>query len=462
VEQLHGDILVVGLGTSGEAAARYCVQRAANGDPVTVTVIDSSDSDTLRVRAQHLAEAGASVCLSASHVAGSYDLAIASPGIPPHAALMGEVREAAVEVISELEFAYRRSDSPWLAVTGTNGKTTVTSLLGHLLQTAGVSATVVGNIGTPAISMVDEVGPAGALVAEVSSFQLALVRDFHPRVSVLLNITPDHLDWHGSIERYALDKSRVFARQNTEDTAVIDRDDPGAARMIGAVRSQGVRVVEVSIGSVPEGGAGLAPDGTLTLDTTAGTLRLVHRDELLLKGDHNVSNALAASAAAHAFGATADAIATGLRTFEPIEHRLEPVGVLRGIEYFNDSKATNPDAALKALAALAGRDLLMLLGGRNKGAHFGELGRAMARAGARAIVFGEAAEEIAGDLQATGVAFERADRLADAVRMAAGLAKSGGAVVLSPACASFDEFSGYAERGSVFRRLVNEMAEGDV
>ncbi|MDF1542545.1 MAG: UDP-N-acetylmuramoyl-L-alanine--D-glutamate ligase [Anaerosomatales bacterium] len=462
MEQLHGDILVVGLGASGEAAATYCLQRAANGDPVTVTVIDSGDSDTLWARAQRLGELGASVHLGAAHVAGSYDLAIASPGIPPHAALMGEVREAAVEVISELEFAYRRSDASWLAVTGTNGKTTVTSLLGHLLQAAGVSATVVGNIGTPAISMVDEAGPAGALVAEVSSFQLALTRDFHPRVSVLLNITPDHLDWHGDLETYARDKARVFARQNGEDTAIIDRDDSGAALMIEEVRSQGVRVVEVSIGSIPAGGAGLAPDGTLTLDTVAGGLGLVHRDDLLIKGDHNVSNALAASAAAHAFGAPTDAIAAGLRTFEPIEHRLEPVGVLRGVEYFNDSKATNPDAALKALGALVERDVVMLLGGRNKGAHFGELGRAMARAGARAIVFGEAAEQIAGDLQASGVAFERAGRLPDAVRMAAALARPGGAVVLSPACASFDEFSGYAERGSVFRRLVCEMAEGEV
>lgn len=462
MEQLHGDILVVGLGASGEAAATYCTQRAAKGDPVTVTVIDSGDSDVLRLRARHLAELGADVRLGASSLTGSYNLAIASPGIPPHTVLMGEVRAAATEVISELEFAYRRSNCPWLAVTGTNGKTTVTSLLGHLLRAAGVSATVVGNIGTPAIGMVDAVGPEDALVAEVSSFQLALTRDFHPRVSVLLNITPDHLDWHGDIETYTLDKARVFAQQDADDTAIIDRDDPGAARMIEGVRSKGVRVVGVSIESILEGGAGLAPDGTLILNTPAGTLRLVHRDDLLIKGDHNVSNALAASAAAYAFGATADAIAAGLRTFEPIEHRLEPVGVVGGVEYFNDSKATNPDAALKALAALAGRDLLLLLGGRNKGAHFGELGRAMAGVGARAVVFGEAAEEIAGDLQASGASFERADRLSDAVRMAADLARPGGAIVLSPACASFDEFSGYAERGNFFRRFVSEMAEGGV
>lgn len=460
MERLRGDILVAGLGVSGEAAATYCAARAVAGDPVGVTVVDSGDSDGLRAREKRLRALGVDVRLGTSRVSGTYDLAITSPGIPPHAELMGEVRRAAADVISELEFAYRRSECPWLAVTGTNGKTTVASLLGHLLTAAGVSATVVGNIGTPAISAVDGVGPAGALIAEVSSFQLALTERFHPRVAVLLNITPDHLDWHGDIETYALDKARVFAQQDADDTAIIDRDDPGSARLIDVVRSRGVRVVEVSIGCVPDRGAGLSADGMLTLDAGSGAVTLVHRDELLILGDHNVSNALAAAAAAHAFGADPDAISAGLRTFEPIEHRLESVGVVGDVEYFNDSKATNPDAALKALGAFRGRALLMLLGGRNKGNSFAELGRAMAQAGVRAIVFGEAAEEIAGDLEANGVRLERAGGLADALRRAAALADRGSAVVLSPACASFDEFSDYTERGRVFRRLVREIDEG--
>jgi UDP-N-acetylmuramoylalanine--D-glutamate ligase len=459
VEQLQGDILVVGLGVSGEAAAAYCATRAASGDPVRVTVVDSGDSDALEIRAKRLRGLGVDVRLGTSMLCGPFDLAITSPGIPPHAELMAGVRNAAAEVISELEFAYRRSGCQWLAVTGTNGKTTATSLLGHLLSGAGISATVVGNIGTPAISAVDEIGPAGVLVAEVSSFQLALTRRFHPRVAVLLNITPDHLDWHGDIETYAADKARVFARQGADDTAIIDGDDPGAARLIDGVRSRGVRVVEVSIERVPDGGAGLSADGMLTLDATSGPVTLIHRDDLLILGDHNVSNALAAAAAAHAFGAAPGHISAGLRTFEPIEHRLEPVGVLGGVEYFNDSKATNPDAALKALASFPGRPVMMLLGGRNKGSSFSELGGAMARAGARAIVFGEAADQIAGDLGQSGVQFEQAAGLPDAVRTAAALAQPGSAVLLSPACASFDEFSGYAERGRVFRHLVHEIGE---
>jgi UDP-N-acetylmuramoylalanine--D-glutamate ligase len=461
VEQLRGDILIVGLGVSGEAAALYCAERAAAGDPIRTTVIDSGDSVSLREREERLRARGIEVRLGATSISGSFDLAIVSPGVPPHAALMGEVRRAASEVISEIEFAYRRSGIPWLAVTGTNGKTTVTSLLGHLLTCAGVSVTTVGNIGTPAISAVAENGLAGVLVAEVSSFQLALTERFHPRVAVLLNITPDHLDWHGDIETYARDKARIFARQDADDTAIIDADDDGSARLIDTVRARGIRVVEVSLSRVPDRGAGLSAAGVLTLSTASGTMALVHRDELLIRGDHNVSNALAAAAAAHAFGASSDAISVGLRSFEPIEHRLEPVGMVSGVEYFNDSKATNPDAAVKALSAFEARQVIMLLGGRNKGSSFFELGHAMAGVGARAVVFGEAGEELARDLTIAGVGFERAEGLADALRRASELAVPGSAVLLSPACASFDEFSDYAERGRTFRRLVGELAEGD-
>jgi UDP-N-acetylmuramoylalanine--D-glutamate ligase len=460
VEQLRGHILVVGLGVSGEAAAAYCVAHAASGDPVRVTVVDSGDSEALRTRAQRLRDHGAEVRLGTSTVTGAYDLAIVSPGIPPHAEVMSGVRHVAAEVISELEFAYRRSRCQWLAVTGTNGKTTVTSLLGHLLAVAGASASVVGNIGTPAISAVDQAGPSDALVAEVSSFQLALSDRFHPAISVLLNITPDHLDWHGDLETYAADKARVFARQGADDTAIIDGDDPGAARLIDVVRARGVRVVEVSIERVPDAGAGLTPDGELVLDTDSGPLVLDHRDELLILGDHNVSNALAASAAAYAFGAPVDRISAGLRTFEPIEHRLEPIRIVGGIEYVNDSKATNPDATLKALSSFPGRPLTVLVGGRNKGNSFAELGHALAQARARAVVFGEAAGEIARDLEGTGVRFGRAAGLVDALAQAVATAEPGSVVLLSPACASFDEFAGYADRGRAFRRLVHQIDDG--
>lgn len=425
-----------------------------------VTVVDSTVSESLTVRADELRKLGVDVLLECESIPGAFDLAIASPGVPARARIMEQARRTSAEVISEIEFAYRRSEAPWVAVTGTNGKTTVTSLLGHLLTGAGVAASVVGNIGTPAISVVDEVGPAGVIVAEVSSFQLALTTTFAPRVSVLLNVTPDHLDYHGDMEQYAADKGRVFARQGVDDTAIIDRDDPGSAGFIEHVRERGIQVLEVSVHGVPSGGAGLDAGGMLVLDGRDGHAVLVHRDRLLIRGTHNVSNALAAAAAATALGVSVEDIRESLVTFAPIEHRLEPVATVAGVEYFNDSKATNPDATAKALEAFEGRAVTVLLGGRNKGARFRDLGRLLADAGARVVVFGEAADEILADIAPQGVDYKHVSDLAAAVHAAAKQAAEGDAVVLSPACASFDEFSGFAERGRVFRELVFARLEG--
>ncbi len=463
MEPLAGHILVVGLGASGEAAAHYALAGAGAGCGAAVDVVDAADTPALRERASRLRAQGARVTLGTSEAEGSYDLAIVSPGVPPASELFRSAARASGEVVSEVEFAFRRSVSPWLAVTGTNGKTTTTSLLAHLLVSAGVSAYTVGNIGTPAIGIVAEAGPASALVAEVSSFQLALTSAFHPRVSVLLNITPDHLDWHGGLEAYAEDKARIFANQREGDVAVIDVDDPGSAAHVEPVRARGVRVACVSRTRREAGGAWVAADGTLTVDRPSGPLALVHRDELLIGGDHNVSNALAAAAAALAFGADPAAVRHGLRTFQPIEHRLEPVATVAGVEYFNDSKATNPDATVKALTAFDGRPVVVLLGGRNKDNSFAGLARAVRAADARPVVFGEAAEEIARYLAAEGVAFTMAATMTAAVPVATRIAGElpGSAVVLSPACASFDEFGGYAERGRVFKEHVAALARGE-
>ncbi len=462
MEPLSGDILVVGLGASGEAATAYCASAATAGDPVTVTVVDRADDEQVQQRAQRLRPLGVRVLLGVESIDGAYDLAVMSPGVPPHSPLHRAAAAASAEVVSEIEFAFRRSQAPWLAVTGTNGKTTVTSLLGHLLIWGGVSARTVGNIGTPAIEVVGEIGPDGALVAEVSSFQLALTNRFHPRVSVLLNVTPDHLDWHGDMETYTADKVRIFARQGSGDIAVIDADDSGSAAFIEPVRARGVRVIAVSRDRRYAGGAWVDSEGMLVVDGTSGPVRLVSRDELRLHGDHNVSNTLSAAAAALAFGVGPASIRRGLRSFEPIEHRLEPVGTFTGVEYFNDSKATNPDAVIKGLTAFDGRPVVVLLGGRNKGNEFTQLAEVLAAIDAHAVVFGEAAEEIAAYLEAAGVPFEQAFGLADALQIAAGTAsgRPGAAVVLSPACASFDEFADYAERGRAFKSLVSQMVGG--
>jgi UDP-N-acetylmuramoylalanine--D-glutamate ligase len=343
-------------------------------------------------------------------------------------------------------------------VTGTNGKTTTTALVAHLLNCGGIPARAIGNIGAPAIEAVAEAG-AEVFVAEVSSFQLALTEKFHPRVAVLLNVTPDHIDWHGSLERYALDKTRVFTNLGPDDTAVVDVDDAGSAPYADQVAESGAAVVRVSREHVLEGGANAA-SGILTLETRGGTIELVSASELKIVGPHNVSNALAAAAAAHAVGVTPNDLKRGLLTFEPIEHRLEPAGRARGAEWYNDSKATNPDAVMKALAAFGERPLVLLAGGRNKGNTFDELAAAALPVVRLAITFGEAGPDIADAFERAGITVERVAHMEDAVAAAAQGAHEGDAVVLSPACASFDEFTGYEHRGRVFKQLVREIERG--
>ncbi len=455
---LSGRIAVLGVGVTGAAVSRYLLSGSEAESGASVTIYDERDVAAQGGVVAELRALGASVKLGASAVDDDYDLVIASPGIPPSSLLLRSARERSQRVVGEIEFAYERSRSPWLAVTGTNGKTTVTSLCAHLLRYAGVPTECVGNIGDPAIAVVGEVGPSAVLVAEVSSFQLALTEDFHPRVAVLLNITPDHIDWHGSMEAYAADKARVFSNMGPGDTAVIDVDDAGASAYVDSVVAAGVSVVRVSLNGVPAGGAGVE-DGVLVLDTDHGRLRLARIEDLQIRGDHNVSNALAAAAAVHAFGVGADGIAKGLREFVPIHHRLQPVGVVDDVEYINDSKATNPGATNKALAAFEDRPVVLLAGGRNKGNDFADLADAVA--GCRAIVaFGESSGEIADALASSVPRLETAASMIDALGIARAMAQPGDVVLLSPACASFDEFSGYAHRGDVFSDAVMHMSGG--
>ncbi len=455
-----GHVLVVGLGSSGEAAARYLLALSPD-DVSAVTVVDSGDSDCLRGIATELAELGADVSLGVSRLDGHYDLGVASPGIKPSAEIMKWASTACSSLVSEIEFAWTESRCPWVAITGTNGKTTTTALVAHLLQAGGEPAVAVGNIGPTAISAVGSVDPMTVLVAEVSSFQLALTRTFRPRVSVLLNITPDHADWHGSHEAYVADKVRIFANQGPGDTAVVDVDDLGSAPYAQVAEQRGIETLRVSLGKRFLPGATVV-DGELTLETPGGLIRLVRPEELHILGAHNVSNALAAAAAAHAMGISAASIREGLRTFHPIEHRLEPAGEVRGVEYFNDSKATNPDAVFKALSAFADRPLIVLLGGRNKDNDLRPLAEEVARSAKAAVLFGEAADEFAKAFVGLDGTVSRATTLADAISVAAGLADGGDVVLLSPACASYDEFSNYEERGRAFKAGVAALrgAEG--
>ena len=457
--EIAGRILVLGLGVSGTAVAERLAEVRCGGGDVSVVVADEHHGPELEARAARLRAAGVDVRLGVQRIEGEYDLIVASPGIPPSSELMRSARELGVDVISEIELAYRLTRSPLIAVTGTNGKTTVTKMIGHLLDEAGTPMEVVGNIGTPAIDVIDSVGPGTVLVTEVSSFQLALTDTFRPRVSVLLNITPDHIDWHGSMEAYSADKARIFANQGEGDTAIVVIDDPGAAPFAEVAEKQGVGVIRVSLEGLPTRGAGLV-DGTLTLDLRGGATPLLRASELPVRGDHNITNALAAAAAACATGASAADIAAGLRTFRPIPHRLEPVDTVAGVEYFDDSKATNPDAVMKALTGFDDRGVVVLLGGRNKGNPFRELAEEVNERCEAAVLFGEAAPEIAVAFEGLAVPVHLAPDLASAIERATALAEDGDVVLLSPGCASFDEFAGYAARGDAFKAAVARLGEG--
>jgi UDP-N-acetylmuramoylalanine--D-glutamate ligase len=449
-------VLVLGLGKSGRSVAKYLAGLLAPGDVASVTLYDAADNEALQAAAESLSELGVKVVLGSSAVDGHFDLCVASPGIPPHAPLMRAAREACNAVISEIEFAFTRSSVPWVAVTGTNGKTTTTALLTHLLRAGGLRAESIGNIGSAATDALARTD-LDILVAEVSSFQMALAETFHPKVAVLLNITPDHTDWHGSLEAYIADKTRVFANMTADDLAVIDVDDAGSRPFADLVESRGIPVARVSASTVCADGASAA-DGTLTIETPSGPIRLVGAEELRIVGSHNVSNALAAAAAAHALGVAATDLREGLRTFEPIAHRLEPAGCMNDVEWFNDSKATNPDAVFKALHAFGHRPLIVLLGGRNKGNDFRPLAEEVSRTAKTAVLFGEARKELGEAFCGLDVRVVEAVGLRDAVEAAAAVAEPGDIVVLSPACASFDEFTSYEHRGDEFKRYVAAVA----
>ena len=455
-----GDILVVGLGASGLESARYAASLVVSGEAESVLAVDSGDTEVLRERAVALQGIGVAVTLGAERVDGHYDLAIASPGIPPTAPLFVSAKKASGRLVSEIEFAYSRSSQTWVAVTGTNGKTTTSSLIAHLLACGGIPARAVGNIGDVAITAVAEDDGTEVFVAELSSFQLANIDTFRPRVAVLLNLTPDHVNWHGTLDEYAKAKTRVFENLGEGDVAVIDVDDPGSAPYAEKVAARGIDVVAVSRFVRHAQGATVA-GGMLELASRGGTIRLLSEDELLIRGAHNVSNALAAAAAAHSLGVPVRDLQDGLRTFRPIEHRLEPVADVCGVSWFNDSKATNPDAVFKALTAFGDRPLTVLLGGRNKGNDLCPLAVAIAGRAKAAVLFGEAGEELAEAFLELDVHVVRVAGLPDAVSAAAGLAQSGEAVVLSPACASFDEFTSFEHRGMTFKSLVLAMKEDE-
>jgi UDP-N-acetylmuramoylalanine--D-glutamate ligase len=402
-------------------------------------------------------------------ITGFFDLAVVSPGIPPHSALVVQARAHARELIGEPELAFRLSPEHWCVVTGTNGKTTTTALVAHVLNVCGVRARVAGNIGTTCIEAIREREPGEYLVAELSSYQLAYANTIKPEAAILLNITPDHLVWHGSFEAYREAKLSLFARMEAgapavigatlaETRAVVRARRDAAKRAIPIGTTDGIRGDMTARCGAPE--AAFVDPNTLRLTCVIDGRRtaVLEASQLRIRGEHNQENALAAASAALALGADPEKVATGLASFEPLEHRIEPCGVIGNVVFFNDSKATNPEATVKALIAFDGTPLVTLLGGCDKNTPLDELVE-VAEATCRMVVcYGSAgprfAEAFAASKRDNTLACLLKPDLRSAFAAAVAGAQPGDAVLLSPACSSFDEFSSYGQRGAAFKTLV--------
>jgi UDP-N-acetylmuramoylalanine--D-glutamate ligase len=447
-------VLVVGLARSGMAAARFLAARGA-----VVTANDLRADDALAPERAELEKLGARV-VTGSHPAGIFRAAaliVVSPGVPLALPVFAEARASGAEVVSEVELAARYLEGAIVAITGSNGKSTTTSLLGDMLRAAGLFARTCGNIGIPFIGMADADRPDAWYALEVSSFQLEAVRAFRPRVAVLTHITPDHLDRYDSYEGYVAAKARVFAAQTEDDHAVVNALDPDSQRIAGTLRSRVHRFS--SAGHVEDGG--FLEGGRLFLVKDGRTGRLADESELPIPGRHNVENVLAAAVAAREAGAPLDAIRRAALAYRPLPHRLERVCELGGVSFYNDSKATNVDAAAKALAAFPGRKVFLILGGKDKGGDFGALVPLLRERAAAVLTIGQAAARIEEQIAGAGLPVLRAGSLDVAVHEAARLAASrgGGIVLLAPACASFDQYRHYEERGEHFRAIVLALLE---
>ena len=442
-------VLVVGLARTGIATALFCGARGAR-----VTATDERPESELRDAAEKLNAAGCALELGAHHEKTflQQDLIVPSPAVPYSLPALDTARVKGIPVWSEIELAGRFLSGRLVAITGSNGKTTTTSLIGHILEQAGIPTLVAGNIGVPLISRVETTSDSTVTVVEVSSFQLENIAAFRPDVAVLLNLTPDHLDRHGSLEAYGRAKARLFENQTENDAAVLNADDPGVTpyapsrpQVFWCSRSKRVAC-----------GAFVRGDDVVFRRNGAETV-LLRRNQIGLRGEHNVENVLAAACAALLVDAAPAAIAAGVETFAGVEHRLEFVAEIGGVSFFNDSKATNVDATLKALDAFPGR-LLVILGGKDKGGDFTLLREPLRKQARLLLLICAAAEKIAAQVGA-GLPIERAATLDRAVRLAFERAQRGDVVLLAPACASFDQFENYEHRGRVFKQLVRQLEQ---
>jgi UDP-N-acetylmuramoylalanine--D-glutamate ligase len=440
-------VLVVGLARTGLVTALFS---AGYGAKVTAT--DERPESELPEAAKKLRAAGVRLELG-GFVPQSFleqDLIVVSPGVPSRIEPLEKARAQGIPVWSEVELAWRFLRGKLIAITGSNGKTTTTSLVAHILKASNIPTLVGGNIGTPLLALVETSVDTVVTVAEISSFQLETIEGFRPEIGVLLNLTPDHLDRHVTFEEYARVKMRMFENQLERDIALLNADDSEVTKRMPAKP----KIFWFSIQKRVATGAFLRDD-QIIFRNEGSEVELARVADVQLRGQHNVENVLAACAAAYLAGAVPAAIAAGVKSFRGVEHRLEFVAEVSGVQYYNDSKATNVDAAAKALEAFPG-SLIVILGGRDKGGPYTPLRDLLRERAKEVLLIGESAEKIAAEL-GDAVRTEMAGTIERAMELAAEHAQPGDSVLLAPACSSFDQFENYEHRGRVFKELVTKL-----
>jgi len=446
-------VLVVGLGKSGVASALFLKKHGAS-----VSVSDTKSGDELRNEIPVLLDNGITV-ETGGHGDRTFrgqDLIVVSPGVPVDAPPLVQARSLGEIVIGEVELAAHFLPGPIVAITGSNGKTTTTTLTGEIMTAGGFPTLVGGNIGTPAISLAERAKPETVIVLEISSFQLETIQTFRPKVSVVLNVTPDHLDRHRTFEIYVDAKARIFENQQGSDFAVLNADDPTCVAMAQRTRAQVFwfsRQKEVEQGAWVRG-------GNVVFRDAKGQREILQVSEIPLKGAHNLENVLAAVCAGVLMGCQPERIREAVRGFKAVEHRLEFVATIRGVDYYNDSKATNVDATIKALESFPA-NIHLILGGKDKGSDYTVLNDLLRKRVKRVYTIGAAAAKIESQIVSSkngGPEVIHAETLENAIRKANAVAQPGDVVLLAPACASFDQFKSYEHRGKVFKEIVHGLA----
>ncbi|MGO9865231.1 MAG: UDP-N-acetylmuramoyl-L-alanine--D-glutamate ligase [Terriglobales bacterium] len=447
--ELHSKhVLVVGLGKSGVASALFLKSRGAR-----VTVSDSKPEAELRDQILLLLEQGITV-ETGGHGERTFrgqDLIVVSPGVPADAPQLVSARNLGEPVVGEIELAAQFLAGQIVAITGANGKTTTTALAGEIIAAGNFPTLVGGNIGTPAISFVGQAGPSTWTVLEVSSFQLETIVEFRPRIAVILNITPDHLDRHKTFDNYVNAKARIFENQMPGDFTVLNADDPTTAGLSERTRAQLFwfsRKTEIAKGAYVRGANIYFRDGSTERE-------IMPLAELPLKGAHNLENVLAGVSIAMLADCQPEQICRAVRNFKAVEHRLEFVARVAGVDYYNDSKATNVDATIKALESFPA-NIHLILGGKDKGSDYTVLHDLLRQRVKRVYTIGAAAAKIESQIQ-DAAEIDPTETLENAVRRASASAVAGDVVLLAPACASFDQFQSYEHRGRAFKELVHSL-----